>query len=241
MGTANLLEALRDSQKIRCIAVVTTDKVYENNESGKAFIESDSLGATDPYGASKVGTEAAVMAFEAIYRNRDVPIISLRAGNVIGGGDLGTDRIIPDLVRSCTTNHEICVRNLDGVRPWQHVLDPLYGYLLAIEAALENKKNEKFNFGPSEPEDINVRELIAIFEKALGFEEKLSIRTSRNVFHEAKTLYLNSSKANMLLNWNPRYTGEEAIRSSAIWWKAVLAGKSPLETTKIEVEKYFKF
>jgi CDP-glucose 4,6-dehydratase len=240
MGTVNLLEALRDSHKVRCVAVVTTDKVYQNNESGAAFIESDSLGATDPYGASKIGTEAAVMAFQAIYSERDIPIISLRAGNVIGGGDLGIDRIIPDLVRSHTTNNEIFIRNLDGVRPWQHVLDPLYGYLLAVESALEKNKSESFNFGPPESENINVRELIAIFETALDFDEKLRIHASNAVFHEAKTLYLNSMKARKLLNWQPKYTGEEAIISSAIWWKAVLSGESPTEVTKLEVERYFK-
>lgn len=239
MGTVNLLEALRDSHRVKCVAVVTTDKVYQNNESGKAFVESDSLGATDPYGASKIGTEAAVMAFQAIYSKRDIPVITLRAGNVIGGGDLGIDRIIPDLVRSLTTNNEIYVRNLDGVRPWQHILDPLHGYLLAVESALENNNSESFNFGPPESENINVRELIAIFETALDFEEKLRIQASSAVFQEAKTLYLNSTKARKLLNWHPKYTGEEAIKSSAIWWKAVLTGKSPLETTKLEVERYF--
>jgi CDP-glucose 4,6-dehydratase len=239
MGTVNILEALRDSPTVRCVAVITTDKVYQNSERGKAFIESDALGATDPYSASKVGTESAVMAYQEIYRTRDIPIISLRAGNVIGGGDLGLNRIIPDLVRSYMGSKVINVRNLAGVRPWQHVLDPIYGYLLAIEYALDSKKVESFNFGPPDIENLSVREVISIFEKALGPDVKFKVSSSNIDFHESKTLYLNSSKARNLLKWHPRYTGEEAVTSSAIWWKSVLSGASASETTKKEIERYF--
>jgi CDP-glucose 4,6-dehydratase len=151
MGTANILSAAFNTSTIRAVVAATTDKVYRNDNLGKPFTETDPLSGKDPYSASKVGSEAAIAAWQNISNLSDGPkVVSVRAGNVIGGGDWAENRIMPDLVRGFTSNQPIQIRNPDSTRPWQHVLDPLYGYLLTLQSLLEDVTIDSINFGPSE-------------------------------------------------------------------------------------------
>ena len=151
MGTANLLSAALAVRSIQAISVITTDKVYRNENTGRRFLESDPLAGKDPYSASKVGTEAVVSAWQQIVDVEGGPrIISVRAGNVIGGGDFAENRIIPDLVRGIISGKPVKIRNPRSTRPWQHVLDPLCGYVQSIEYSLSGGKTRQFNFGPIE-------------------------------------------------------------------------------------------
>ena len=148
-GSANLFQSCLETSSVKSIGVITTDKVYKNLGSGRAFTESDPLEGRDPYSASKVGTESVVTAWREISLNNSGPqIFSLRAGNVLGGGDRATNRLLPDIVKSKLYGSPLLVRNPRSTRPWQHVLDPLHGYLLALEKSLSNEIAPAYNFGP---------------------------------------------------------------------------------------------
>lgn len=222
MGTANLLEAFRASKNARLFAGVTTDKVYKNLETARRFQENDSLSGKDPYSASKVGTESALAAWRQISNVSQGPqVISLRAGNVIGGGDYADNRIIPDLVRGFRSGEPIRIRNPKSSRPWQHVLDPLRGYLMATEFALSEGGIDAFNFGP-DGESLSVKQLIdeatSIWDRSIPeirYEEK-----DPNL--EAGTLQLDSSLSKKILNWKPVWSQEQAIRDTFSWWIDVI-------------------
>jgi CDP-glucose 4,6-dehydratase len=194
MGTVNVLDVAFKRDFVKAVIIVTTDKVYRNNNSGRTFVETDPLEGKDPYSASKVGTEAVVAAWQQIAKVSGGPrIVSVRAGNVIGGGDFARDRIIPDFVRGALSGRPVDIRNPESTRPWQHVLDPLVGYLLAIEELIFGKALEKLNFGPANS-NISVLELIDIGKK---FFPEISISTdfpaNKNNFVEAGKLQLDSN------------------------------------------------
>ena len=168
MGTVNVLDSAFKTDSVQAIVVVTTDKVYRNDNSGRAFIESDPLEGKDPYSASKVGTEAAVAAWQQIQRISGGPkVVAVRAGNVIGGGDWGDNRLLPDLIRSFSSGQKMAVRNPASTRPWQHVLDPLGGYISALEAILGGEKISSVNFGP-DTQSIAVSEVVKIAVETWG-------------------------------------------------------------------------
>ena len=149
MGTVNILDAAFATEFVKGIIVVTTDKVYRNDNLGMKFVESDALVNKDPYSASKVGTESVVAAWQQISKVSNGPkVVATRAGNVIGGGDWADDRIIPELIRGFSTNSKVIVRNPKSTRPWQHVLDPLVGYVMVLEAVLAGEQIASMNFGP---------------------------------------------------------------------------------------------
>jgi CDP-glucose 4,6-dehydratase len=222
MGTANLLEAFMKSRNARLFAGITTDKVYKNLETSRRFQEDDSLSGKDPYSASKVGTESALAAWRQIsIINHGPRVISLRAGNVIGGGDYANDRIIPDVIKGFQSGEPIRIRNPMSSRPWQHVLDPLRGYLMASEFALSKGGIDAFNFGP-DGESLSVKQLIneatSVWEREIPeirYEESES-----NL--EAGTLQLDSSTSKKILNWKPAWSQERAIRDTFSWWDKVL-------------------
>ena len=218
MGTANLLEAFRKSKNALLFAGITTDKVYKNLESTRRFQEGDPLAGKDPYSASKVGTESALAAWRQISSvNYGPQVLSLRAGNVIGGGDFATDRIIPDIVRGLQSGDTIQIRNPKSTRPWQHVLDPIRGYLMASEFALTKGGINEFNFGP-DGDSLSVRQLI---NEALSIWEN---NTPEIVYEtggtnlEASTLQLDSNQSKEILNWKPIWSQEQAIRDTFTWW-----------------------
>jgi CDP-glucose 4,6-dehydratase len=240
MGTANLLEICFKHEFIQGIVVVTTDKVYRNDDSGRKFIETDPLGGKDPYSASKVATEAVVSAWQQISKAQGGPrVISVRAGNVIGGGDFADNRIIPDLVRSILINKEdVVIRNPESTRPWQHVLDPLTGYILALEATLFGNLENSYNFAP-DGENLSVKEVAEKFIDLSGLS--INIQTSnQGKFLEAPSLNLDAKKAKKELNWNSRWTQADSIDKSYEWWFSVLSqSSSPLTACIRDIELFF--
>lgn len=225
LGTANLLQAARKVPNLQRIGVITTDKVYENQGKGRAFVETDPLGADDPYSASKVSAESAIRAWRTIYeRENDADILALRAGNVIGGGDLSANRLVPDIIRARYFDEELKIRYPKGTRPWQHVLDPLLGYVSAILLQNEKKHPEfdSFNFGPSN-ESLTVSQVIEIAEDHWRQNLRVNILPQNEQNYEASLLDLDSSKANKLLGWQPIWSQKEAVISTLNWWDSVLA------------------
>ena len=224
MGTANILDIAFRKDFVKAIIVVTTDKVYRNDNSGKAFIESDPLEGKDPYSASKVGTEAVIMAWQQISRISGGPrVVSVRAGNVIGGGDFGENRLLPDLIKTIFTFKPLTIRHLSSTRPWQYVLDPLFGYLLALIDALDTKKSDSYNFSPKDS-SLSVEQVLHEVSKFLKLKklEKIVINKnnekSKTKNLEASNLSLNSQMANRLLSWTPKYPQEIAIDRTLNWW-----------------------
>lgn len=238
MGTANLLSEAFSIETIKAIAVITTDKVYENNNSGRKFVETDALAGKDPYSASKVGSEAAISAWQQIQKIVGGPLVlSLRSGNVIGGGDWAEDRLIPDLVRAFSRNETIVLRNPESTRPWQHVLDPLLGYLMAMEYSLTENTSGAFNFGPDSA-SLSVKKITEISERTWPFptnSHTFGIATVNE--SEAFSLALDSQKARQVLHWNPIWSQEEAVVSSIRWWDAVLnKDVDPVDTCAQDIE-----
>ena len=223
LGTANILEAAFDVPSIEIVLVITTDKVYKNSDAGRRFVESDTLEGRDPYSASKVGAEAACIAWQQIYKTFGGPkVIIARAGNVIGGGDFAEDRVIPDIIRGVIRNQPTLIRNPRSTRPWQHVLDPLAGYLLYIEQTLQQKVDIRaLNFGPSDP-SLEVGEVVRISKEVLGNFAKFAF-TDEGADKEAKLLELDSSLANQSLSWFPRWSQRDAIFDTFLWWRRVLS------------------
>lgn len=223
MGTVNILDAAFRTDCVEAIIIITTDKVYGNDNSGRPFVESDALAGKDPYSASKVGTESAVAAWQQISKVSGGPkIVSVRAGNVIGGGDWAENRLIPDLVRGFASGEPIQIRNPESTRPWQHVLDPLSGYLMTLEAVLAGKGISSVNFGPS-TESLSVREVVDIAMKEWPNSESISVSyEGENAHVEAKNLQLNSSLARATLGWKDSWSQKEAVIATIRWWDRVL-------------------
>lgn len=225
IGTANLLQSCLNSVTVRTIGVVTTDKVYRNLGSKRSFIESDPLEGRDPYSASKVGTESVVTAWREISMNHGGPqIFSLRAGNVIGGGDRARNRLLPDFVNSKLSGNPLEVRNPKSTRPWQHVLDPLHGYLMALEKSINKKIAPAYNFGPSS-KSITVGEVIKIANNTWDNSIIVhNLNDSQNIRYEAAELAIDASLSSKELDWRPRWSQEESVKSTINWWKQVSEG-----------------
>ncbi len=238
MGSASILESCCNVDSVRVILVATTDKVYENNDSGRKFLESDSLGGRDPYSASKVGTEMVVRAWRSVQSASGKPkIIVARAGNVIGGGDYAENRIFPDLIRAIKSKESLDIRNPQSTRPWQHVLDPLRGYIQFVEECLGGLETNTLNFGP-DGDDLTVSQLIDIAKENLPVQY-LTGKNTKKIFKEAKHLSLDSSRAKRELNWTPRYSQVEAINSTAKWWARYLSGEESARALCMnEIEKF---
>jgi CDP-glucose 4,6-dehydratase len=227
-GTAHVLEALRQLPGRCNIILITTDKVYENMEKYYAYRETDKLGGYDPYSASKAAAEIVISSYRSSFFNPvDFPrhqkaIASARAGNVIGGGDFAADRIIPDIVRALRAGNSVTVRNPASVRPWQHVLEPLSGYLLLGARLAEDpvKFAEAWNFGPDSTDVLNVEELVkeavSMFDN--GSYEILECGDKQP--HEAGLLQLSIEKAAACLDWKPRMSAVEAIRQTIRWYRS---------------------
>jgi CDP-glucose 4,6-dehydratase len=241
-GTVNLLSCGSKSKSVKAIIVATTDKVYKNSNSGVQFSESDQLEGQDPYSASKVGAESAVKAWQTLSAvNAGPKILSVRAGNVIGGGDASSNRLIPDLIRSFSSNQPAVIRNPTSSRPWQHVLDPVYGYLKAMEFLLSSDYKEvpALNFGPEEV-SLSVGKVAEIACKNWPTPTSLEhMKSNEKDLYEAKSLGLNSKLANELLGWSPVWTQETAISRTVKWWARTLINKEdPLELCQHEIQEY---
>lgn len=219
MGTVNLLDSAFDSGFVKAIVIVTSDKVYKNCGVKVPFTESHELLGRDPYSASKVATETAVSAWQKLSKIRNGPkVVSVRAGNVIGGGDLAADRIIPDLIKGYLNNIPAQIRHPNSIRPWQHVLDPLTGYLMALEAILGDESIDTLNFGPNE-DGLSVLDLINLGSKILPINYDLNLR---NQDFESDFLLLDSTFAKDRLGWKSVWNQRESIDKTFIWWDKVL-------------------
>jgi CDP-glucose 4,6-dehydratase len=223
MGTVHVLDTAIRSESVKGIVSVTTDKVYRNDESKKRFIESDPLAGKDPYSASKVGSESAILAWQQISKSLNgTPISSVRAGNVIGGGDWAEKRLMPDLIRGFIDNKDILIRNPKSTRPWQHALDPLVGYIKVLEEQLQSGRDSSYNFGPIE-NSLEVRAVAELASTVWGERSNVCIYSEEpNWNKESLTLDLNSEKAIQNLNWAPAWNQEKAIIATVEWWKKIV-------------------
>ena len=223
MGTVNLLEACRKTHSVRAIVIITSDKCYENREWPWGYRESDRLGGYDPYSASKAATELVAASHRNAFLNKATsPLLATaRAGNVIGGGDWASDRLIPDMMRALARNEKAKIRNPQAARPWQHVLEALSGYLLLGEKLLEGGRQfaEAWNFGPSEDGNVTVGEIAAQLKESWA-EIDYEIQELPGEPHETGMLRLECSRARTKLQWAPGWDGKAAIEKTAQWYKA---------------------
>lgn len=221
MGTVNLLDVCKKQKNLKAVLVATTDKVYLNKNEQKKFKESDALLGKDPYSASKVAVENTLIAFSNL-KKKDFAgnLVALRSGNVIGGGDVSKNRLIPDLVQAFSESAPAIIRNPNSTRPWQHVLDPLFGYVLTAESILNGNDLNAINFGP-DSDSLSVKTVSEIARETWGGGAGLKVEDHIDHF-EAKSLELDSSFAHKTLGWHPRWSQEKAVIDSILWWKDVL-------------------
>jgi CDP-glucose 4,6-dehydratase len=220
MGTVNLLELVRQSAGVHSVVIITTDKVYKNNEWPYGYRETDTLGGSDPYAASKACAEIVCDSYRKSFLT-NLPLSTARAGNVIGGGDVAENRIIPDCVRAALKNEEIIIRNPSSVRPYQHVLEPLFAYLLIAEKQSENSEMaDSYNIGPSEADCLQTSELADIFCAAWGNGLKWTATLDYKAPHEAKLLRLDCSKIRTAFGWKPLWSAAKAVEMTVEWEKA---------------------
>jgi CDP-glucose 4,6-dehydratase len=225
MGTANLLDAIRAVDTVRVVVAVTTDKVYQNREWCYPYREEDALGGHDPYSASKAAAEMVIASFRASFlQAAGVALASARAGNVIGGGDWSADRLLPDAVRAWQAKTPLLIRNPQATRPWQHVLEPLFGYLrLAEQLWTQPELAGAYNFGPSSHEVASVRQVIELayspYEYCVTSYENSSAQP-----HEANALALETAKARAVLGLQPRWSLAESVTHTMAWYRAQQAG-----------------
>lgn len=235
IGTANLLEACRNVTGLQAIVVVTTDKVYQNNEWSWGYRENDTLGGHDPYSASKAAAELVVASYrKSFFSAEHEPLIaSARAGNVIGGGDWSEDRLIPDIVRATMRSESVEIRSPNATRPWQHVLECLAGYLMLGQHLMARDASyaEAWNFGPDAADNRTVRDVLqAMRIHWPQFSMHLSSDTHP---HEAGLLYLDTAKARSRLNWSSVWTLDEAIERTATWYQSHIAGDEVLSRSQL--------
>ena len=220
MGTVNVLEALRSNNSVRVIVVITTDKVYKNLERLYPYRETDEIGGYDPYSASKAAAEMIIDSYrDSFFRAKGVGVASARAGNVIGGGDWSEDRLIPDAIRAWTENRLLQIRRPEAVRPWQHVLEPLFGYFrLAEKLWHQPSLAGAYNFGPQTDNAASVRTVVQLAKKMFG-RGQVVWGESTNGLHEAGLLTLEVSKVREVLDVSPRWCLEDAVNRTITWYR----------------------
>lgn len=239
MGTANLLNAIRALDNLSSVVMITTDKVYRNNEWIYPYREDDALGGHDPYSASKAASEIVIASYrDAFLSESGVPVASARAGNVIGGGDWSVDRLIPDAVRAWEAQETLEIRRPDAIRPWQHVLEPLAGYMILAEK-LANKTVDvgAYNFGPETSEAVSVRTVI---EQARQTYSKGDVffGDSRAGVHEAGRLSLEIAKSIETLGVEPRWNLETAVEKTMSWYKAFYEGRNAITLCNEQIKMF---
>ena len=241
MGSINLLEAVRKCDSVRSLVYITSDKCYENVEWPWGYRENDPLGGQDPYSASKGAAELVFSAYARSYfsSRTNFGAASVRAGNVIGGGDWAADRIIPDCIRAIENNTPILLRNPKSTRPWQHVLEPINGYLL-LGARLYSNPNHfegSWNFGPATSKTPTVEQVAKMLIKYIG-KGAIKIEETFNKQHEANLLQLNCDKAEQLLGWCPKWDVEKTLARTAEWYKVYMDGRNIENITKEQIYDY---
>ena len=241
MGTLNIIEASKKLKNLKSLLIITSDKCYLNKEIKKGYKEIDQLGGDDPYSASKASAENIFNAYaKSFFCNQNqYGYATARAGNVIGGGDWSKDRLIPDCIKSIIKKNKLMIRNPNSTRPWQHVLEPLSGYLLLASLLYERKKkySGNWNFGPSARETMEVKKVTKLLFNYLGVDKKI-FKTKRN-FKETILLKLNSQKAVKLLKWRNKWNMKKSIMETARWYKDYINKKDVKNTTIKQIEEYF--
>lgn len=239
MGTANVLDVLRGQSQVRVALCVTTDKVYRNEEWCYAYRETDPLGGHDPYSASKAASELVIGSYRAAFLDaQGTRVASARAGNVIGGGDWSQDRLLPDAMRAWRDGVPLEVRNPDSVRPWQHVLDPLAGYLRLAQALWQGSASAgAYNFGPPQTGMATVRQVVDVARDAYGVGEVRYGQASSGP-HEAGLLMLDTALARSDLGFSARWGLGEAVRHSVHWYRAVARGASARAWCEAQIDAY---
>lgn len=245
IGTLRLFEACRKVDSIRAIINVTSDKCYENKEWVYGYRENDTIGGYDPYSSSKGCSEILTSSYRNSYWNTNkydiehqVLLASCRAGNVIGGGDWAQDRLIPDIIKAVSKGKNIMIRNPYATRPWQHVLDPLSGYLLVGQKLLESNKNfaKAWNFGPSDEGSYSVKNVLEMMMKY--WTEIKVIYTKSSTPHEAQVLKLDCTQAHLELIWKPVWKNDHIFKQTALWYKEF--NRSKILKTSHQIDEYVK-
>ena len=235
IGTLNVLNASQQISDLRAQLIITTDKVYKNIGKTSGYVETESLGGQDPYSASKAMADIATQSWLSSFENPTTAIA--RAGNVIGGGDVCADRLIPDLINSYSTGLTPKLRAPNSVRPWQHVLDCLNGYLMLVDALMNDQAEGAWNFGPDENQSKTVADVAAIAGGVWGVEKNWE-NDLGNHPHEASLLMLNSNKARRELGWSDKLSFEESVKWTIDWFKNVHNGNDPLEETLKNIKSF---
>ncbi len=239
MGTVNLFEAIRQSTNVKAVVNVTTDKCYENKERNESYVEDESLGGYDPYSSSKACSELVTSAYRrSFFQTQGIAVASARAGNVIGGGDWSADRLLPDFLRAIDAGKTLNIRYPEAIRPWQHVLEPLSGYLLLAEKLYLEKNgfSEAWNFG-SEEDDSRTVEWLAnnLCSRIPGANWE---RQASKQLHEANILKLDSGKAKNRLNWHPRWNLDKALTHTIEWHRAWKKGADMQSFSLQQISEY---
>jgi CDP-glucose 4,6-dehydratase len=242
MGTVHVLEAVRRVGSVKALINVTTDKCYENTPSKFGFQETDRLGGFDPYSSSKACAEIVTSAYRRSYFTNDysIGIATVRAGNVIGGGDWAETRLVPDVITSCITNLPMTIRYPNAIRPWQHVLEPLSGYLMLAEKLYADPENfsEAWNFGPDMADAKTVRWVVDAIYKLWGSSVTLVASNAESQWHETEDLRLNCQKAKTELQWSPHFAIEQALQATVSWYKAHQHNQDMRDLTLKQIEDF---
>ena len=242
-GSANILESCRLSKSLKSLVYITSDKCYENVEWIWGYRENDKLGGYDAYSSSKAAAENIFSAYlESFFKNKKLGAVSVRAGNVIGGGDWSENRIIPDIIKSIENKKKIIIRNPKSTRPWQHVLDPLLGYLiLGMKAYNNNNFSGSYNFGPNNDAVLTVRDVVNQMSKRLNIKKKnILFNNKKSKFKEANLLKLNCDKAKDRIRWYPKISSKMSIDLACDWYKSYFEKKNMTKVTELQIQKFLK-
>ncbi|MDD3716681.1 MAG: CDP-glucose 4,6-dehydratase [Candidatus Marinimicrobia bacterium] len=246
IGSVHVLDAMRQLPGACTALMITTDKVYENREWGFPYKENDRLGGFDPYSSSKAAAEICIASYQKAFfapekfKEHRKSLAVARGGNVIGGGDRAEDRIIPDLIRSIEANRELRIRNPRAIRPWQHVLELLYGYcLLGMCLNKDPLLQGAYNFGPRDGDEMTVEELVMTAIRIYG-KGHYAHRPDTEELHEAGILRLNIEKAQNTLNWYPRWSSAEAVEKTISWYRDIAGGADPRACCRRQIREYFE-
>lgn len=244
MGTVNVLDLVRNCPSVKGVVVVTSDKCYENREWDWGYRETDPLGGSDPYSVSKACTELVVQSYRrSFFHDPAGPrLATVRAGNVIGGGDWAPHRLIPDIVRAAQSGRQVVIRNPESVRPWQHVLEPLAGYLTVAARLLTgqgDKAAQSWNFGPDTDATLPVGDMCRSFARHWGDHRlRFAFDIDSSAPHEAGLLRLDSTKARLHLGWRPQLSIDDALSLTAKWYRAFVAGDDMARLTLEQIATY---
>ncbi len=240
LGSVNLLESIRHCPSVKAVVMVTTDKVYKNRETEQPYTESDRLGGYDPYSASKAACEIVIDSFrDSFFNELGIRIASARAGNVIGGGDWSGDRLLPDVIRSWQQQKPLYIRRPASVRPWQHVLEPLSGYLRLAQLLCQSSEviDGAYNFGPEPGDNFSVKSVLQLVQSQLP-DLQISYGVGDGGPHEAGLLLLDIHKSATQLGWRPQWSISEAIKHTIDWYRAVEHKQNALDLCVQDIKKY---